>query len=461
MANSKLSHSTGLSLLIAAIFNFIPLMNPISAQAVPAPGDYDGDGFSDLVTAKVVRGKIPYTRFQVRRAVGTIQSFQFKKPGDALGVGSFFGESHQNPAIVYVQDANLPLRWYTRRDDNTKPLTFFGDPGDTPVPADYDCDGATDFAVKTEDSASKWKFRLSSGLTVSPIAFGSKGTRVFGADIDGDGCAEMFDVRLSGGIVKWRFRKLLDSTVTEKDWGVSGDLPMRPMDVNNDGTPDLIIVRRESGRHVAHIRTSLASTSDTTKDIGPSGTIPLTGNFTGVRGFAYFDRSTGLHTIINPDNSLGVLPIFGYKTGAVVRPDGSVVQNGEDERLGSASSGGGGGGGGDDDTPPGGSSYTCDHSIDTSDGGGGFTHNPQNSRNTIKLMLPGSYTDNVSSVYAGKNGSLIEQLYRVTPNEYGNRERRYGRNTPGSYPKNMQYVVFLKNGRVDCATIKDPVQRVD
>jgi len=100
--------------------------------------------------------------------------------------------------------------------------------------------------------------------------------------------------------------------------------------------------------------------------------------------------------------------------------------------------------------------------IRSNDGSGGFTNNPNSSRGTMKVIFPKEYTDHIVEVVAwNKSGTYLERLYNKQPNEWGDRERYYGRIKIAQVPKNITVAARLDTGEVIGVKIADPQSRVD
>jgi hypothetical protein len=141
---------------------------------IPIPGDYDGDGRTDVGVYRITAG----------------QWFVF---------GS--------------QDGIMTLGW--------------GSPflGDTPVAADYDGDGKADIAVY-RPTTGEW-FVLLSGGGVVILPWGAPlGDRPVPADYDGDGRADIAVFRPVTG--DWFVLRSSDGGLTTLPWGAGGlgDLPV-------------------------------------------------------------------------------------------------------------------------------------------------------------------------------------------------------------------------------------------
>jgi hypothetical protein len=104
----------------------------------------------------------------------------------------------------------------------------------------------------------------------------------------------------------------------------------------------------------------------------------------------------------------------------------------------------------------------CTSYIPANDGSGGFLNNPFNSRETLKLVFPGRFTGLIKRVVVwSRVRNFKETLYNAQPNEYGNRERYYGKKDIKRYPKILRAAMFLSDKTVVCVKIPDSQVRVD
>ncbi|HMH50494.1 MAG TPA: FG-GAP-like repeat-containing protein [Candidatus Acidoferrum sp.] len=127
----------------------------------------------------------------------------------------------------------------------------FGAPGDVPVPADYDGDGKTDFAVYRPATGEWFVFGTRSGFRT--LVFGSPSVLGLGdtpvpADYDGDGIADLAVYRKATG--EWfvfgsrsGFRTLVFGSPAAA--GLN-DFPA-PADFDGDGIADLAVYRQATG----------------------------------------------------------------------------------------------------------------------------------------------------------------------------------------------------------------------
>lgn len=95
------------------------------------------------------------------------------------------------------------------------------------------------------------------------------------------------------------------------------------------------------------------------------------------------------------------------------------------------------------------------------DGSGGLCFNPENSRKTFKVILPGKFTDKIKKVEIFGKDDFYEELYRAKPNEYGERSRYYGRKNIKKYPSPISVFFTLKNGDIGTFKVKNSQKRQD
>lgn len=448
-------------LLLLSALSFFLSINTASAQV--ELGDFNGDGSSDLSVALVNR--TAGTTAWLSRTGDTLAPgfWTWALPGDALVSGHFFGDGRYYPGIVYVRSVQSPLEWYVKNPQGTDTFFFYGLPGDNiPNQADFDCDGVTDLTVIRDGTATKFPgFRLwytslsSAGGAIQESVFGLTTDRVGAIDVDGDGCAEQ--VALRGDTYTWFSKKLFAPEISVVQWGLPGDKPLLPQDVNNDGTPDYIVVRPTGAGQVAFVRTG--SDSFETHQIGSDTAVPIVGNFSS-RGkfFAWTERATGFTAIRNASDRDKVFP-FTIASNAIIRPDGTVVQPNDDARFSA-----------DPSTPtptpgPGGCNVTTDFQDGT---GGGALWKPvsDNTRNPV-FLLPSRYWSGSSGVNAievlGNAGQLLTNGSRRTCCPNGGRAHfdvpQRASTLNASAPITIR--MTLNDGSTECRVVPVPTSRYD
>jgi hypothetical protein len=303
-----------------------------TAQAFPALGDYDGDGDTDLAVA-LVQGD---STIWLSRStpVGNSFYYLFNKKADAFVSGVFYDDAKTYPGIVTNPGGQGPLNWTIKNQFGQDVNLSYGLPGDTiPNQGDLDCDGRTDLIVTRPGSANwyngfrLWYVALSSSGKVQEQVFGLATDQIAVADINGDHCDELIALR---GDYTWYAAGLFGGNALNVQWGLPGDIPLLPQDINGDGQPDFIVVRVFNGKQFALVRYNVGQ-SDIIPLGGPTS-VPLVGKFTGRNSFGWQQRDTGFTAVKQQDGSDSVFP-FGINTNVMIRPDGSVVTPNQDGKT--------------------------------------------------------------------------------------------------------------------------------
>lgn len=185
------------------------------AGDIPVAADYDADGQTDIA---VFRGGVWYA---LRSLDNTMMSAQWGLPNDIPVPGNYDGVAPDNFAVFRPSNGT----WYPLFDPSPiggAPTRQFGQAGDLPVPADYDGNGRTDYAVY-RPSAGTW-YVLDPGNSPGNFRsqqFGINTDRPIPGDYDADGAADIAVYRDG----TWY---ALPSTggFTAAQWGLAGDIPI-------------------------------------------------------------------------------------------------------------------------------------------------------------------------------------------------------------------------------------------
>ena len=178
----------------------------------PAPGDYDGDGKADLAVWRPSSGLLFIK--------GYITGAESTRPGegisDLLAVGDYNGDHTTDFATWNPIDSIWKI--FT----NPTWRRWWGTNNGTPVPADFDGDGRTDFIVFKDGT---WYIQLNnSSHTQSTIPWGVSGDVPVPRDFDGDGKADLTVFRPWTG--EWWTLKSPENTYQVQVLGTFGDIPV-------------------------------------------------------------------------------------------------------------------------------------------------------------------------------------------------------------------------------------------
>ena len=205
------------------------------------PGDYDGDGKSDLA---VFRKSADSTWFILRSSDNTYRGVQWGAPNigqailfDRLVPGDYDGDGKTDLAFWRTtDDFSEPGRFHIlQSSNNAERIQQWGASGDGAVQAaDYDGDGKADLTVRR---GSTWFILQSQSNQPIGVNFGLNTDKAVPADYDGDGKADVAVFR--DGM--WYLNRSRDGFYAYP-FGLSTDLPV-PADYDGDGKTDIAVYR--------------------------------------------------------------------------------------------------------------------------------------------------------------------------------------------------------------------------
>ncbi len=196
-----------------------------TSDCVPVPGDYDGDGATDLAVVDLTRpdGRAKWYLNGIGVFIYGLQEW-VPAPGDYDGDGI-------TDAALFDPDSG---KWYVKDQF----VTTYG-AGGIPVPGDYDGDGTTDIAVFNPTS-NKWYIK-----DIGIFTYGMAGCIPVPADYDGDGKTDLavIDTSRPDGMAKWYIK---DQAVFIYG-AVANTIPV-PGDYDGDGRADPCLFYQDSGK---------------------------------------------------------------------------------------------------------------------------------------------------------------------------------------------------------------------
>ncbi len=196
-----------------------------TTDCLPVPGDYDGDGATDLAVVDLTRpdGRAKWYLDGIGVFIYGLQEW-IPVPGDYDGDG----------IIDAALFDSVSGKWYVRNQF----VAVYG-AGGIPVPGDYDGDGITDIAV-FYPATNKWYIK-----DIGTYTYGMADCIPVPADYNGDGITDLavIDTSRPDGMAKWYIR----NQAVFIYGAVANTIPV-PGDYDGDGDADPCLFYQDSGK---------------------------------------------------------------------------------------------------------------------------------------------------------------------------------------------------------------------
>jgi len=209
-------------------------VSPLNSPPKNTVADFDGDRKSDRSVYSASTG----TWTIELSATGGVQQVILGEPGDIPVPGDYNGDGQTEPAVWRPSNGG----WYVNNGAGPVLISTSGTTGDMAVPGDYDADGKTDPAT-WRPTTGNWTLNRSL-LGVTSRVLGSAGDRAAVGDYDADGKSDIAVWRPSTGT--WSIVLSSSSQTLTHQWGAAGDQPL-VTDFDGDGRSELTVLRPATG----------------------------------------------------------------------------------------------------------------------------------------------------------------------------------------------------------------------
>lgn len=224
-----------------------------NAQNKAILGDLDGDQISDLT---IVRNTNLHKHWFTRFSNGSYsEPTIFGKPSDRALAADFTGDGIAKPTIIR-QSSSGDLEWQTLDKANQTISATWGQAGDELKIGFFDTDSKMDkVAIRLESNRLlKWFVKRSTDSLVEIFNWGIEGDRTFIGNFDDDKINDASVLREVGGRLIWYVRSSKTGAQDGIVFGIKGDKPIQPADIDGNGIDDFIVVRNTSEYSTIYVR---------------------------------------------------------------------------------------------------------------------------------------------------------------------------------------------------------------
>lgn len=199
------------------------------------PGDFDGDGKSDIAVTRVTNGSLYW--FVLNSGNDSFRGEQFGSAGD-IAVSADYDKDGRTDFAVFRPSNGT---WYIQQSTLGFKGVQWGANGDQPVTGDFDADGKIDIAVvRAVDGFKYWFVLPSSQNTMLTTQFGVATDKTVVGDFDGDFKTDFAVFRPDNGF--WYIQNSRTNKMSSIQFGIQEDMPI-PADYDGDGKIDIAVFR--------------------------------------------------------------------------------------------------------------------------------------------------------------------------------------------------------------------------
>jgi YD repeat-containing protein len=267
--------------------------NPGSPLTLPAGSvrfDFDGDGKADIGSWKSSNQE-----WKIKNSsTNSVTTYALGTSSSSVAPGDYDGDGKTDMAVFTAGT------WLIKRSSDAQTITVsWGMAGDKAVPGDYEGDGKTDVAIFRPSTNTWWIF-YSSTATYSAAAFGTAGDITVQGNYDGDNKTDLAVFRPSTGY--W-YVQGSSAGFFGLQWGSASDVPLSA-DFDGDATTDFAVYRGATGTWFV-LKSSTGFSQYISQTLGKYGDQPVPADYDGdgTDDFAVWQPTAGTWSIIKSSNS--------------------------------------------------------------------------------------------------------------------------------------------------------------